>query len=72
MPNGQNQTALIEEVYFETVSEAYGHDATPLKAHMEGVIGAAMLLSALTGIEDEQARKQVVAMGLRPPSKSTH
>ncbi len=63
-------TRLIVDTYYETVSEAFGHNASPLTAHMEGVVGAAMLLSALTGVEDDLARKQVVAMGLRPPSNT--
>ncbi len=58
--------SVVESVYFETVAEAFGRGASPLTAHIEGVIAAAMLLSCLTGIENEPARRAIVALGLRP------
>ena len=57
---------MIEEAYFETVNESFDRGLSPLKAHMEGVVAAAMLLSAVEGVEDEAARKQVLELGLRP------
>tara|TARA_R110002012_G_C11407728_1_gene586604 strand:+ start:138 stop:428 length:291 start_codon:yes stop_codon:yes gene_type:complete len=58
--------AMIEEAYYETVSESFDRGLSALKAHMEGVVAAAMLLSAMAGTEDEDARKQVMDLGLRP------
>lgn len=60
--------SMIEDAYHETVTEAFQRGLSPLKAHMEGVVAAAMLLSAMVGVEDEEARKQVMDLGLRPPS----
>ncbi|MEQ8331932.1 hypothetical protein [Nisaea sp.] len=57
---------MIEEAYYETVSESFDRGLSPLKAHMEGVVAAAMLLSAMAGTEDDDARKQVMDLGLRP------
>jgi len=61
-----SQIDMIENIYFETVNEAFRHGATPLTAHKDGVIAAAMLFSAVTGIEEEPARRRVVSLGLRP------
>jgi len=61
-----NQIHMIEDIYFETVNEAFNHGATPLTEHKEGVIAAAMLFSAVTGIEEAPARRRVVSMRLRP------
>ncbi len=57
---------IIVDVYHETVSESFARKAYPLMAHKEGVTAAAMLLAAMTGVEDEAAKKEVVALGLRP------
>lgn len=57
---------MIEDAYFETVKESFDRGLSPLKAHMEGVVAAAMLLSAVEGVEDEEARKKVLELGLRP------
>ena len=57
---------IIVNVYYETVSESFAREASPLTAHKEGVTAAAMLLAAMTGVEDEAAKKEVVALGLRP------
>ncbi|MEO9904234.1 MULTISPECIES: hypothetical protein [Alphaproteobacteria] len=58
--------SMIEDAYHETVEESFARGLSPLKAHMEGVVAAAMLLSAMVGVEDEDARKQVMDLGLRP------
>ncbi len=60
--------SMIEDAYLETVEESFARGLSPLKAHMEGVVAAAMLLSAMGGVEDDEARKQVMDLGLRPPS----
>ena len=57
---------VIVKVYHETVSEAFARRASLLTAHKEGIIAATMLLAAITGVEDEAAKKEVVAFGLRP------
>ena len=57
---------MVEEAYRETVEEAIGRDLGKMDAHKEAVIAAAMLLSAMTGIEDEAAKTEVVDLGLRP------
>jgi hypothetical protein len=57
---------MIEDCYQETVLEALQSISSKLTAHKEGITAAAMLLAAMTGIEDEPARRQVVALGLRP------
>lgn len=61
--------SMIEDAYHETVEESFERGLSPLKAHMEGVVAAAMLLSAIVGVEDEEARKQVMDLGLRPPTE---
>lgn len=58
--------SMIEDAYYETVEESFDRGLSPLKAHMEGVVAAAMLLSAVEGVEDDAARKQVMELGLRP------
>ena len=60
--------SMIEDAYLETVEESFERGLSPLKAHMEGIVAAAMLLSAMDGVEDEEARKQVMDLGLRPPA----
>jgi|TARA_E500000318_G_scaffold98871_1_gene100508 phosphoribosyl-dephospho-CoA transferase len=60
--------SMIEDAYLETVEESFERGLSPLKAHMEGIVAAAMLLSAMGGVEDEEARKQVMDLGLRPPT----
>lgn len=62
--------SMLEEAYFETVQESFGRGLTALKAHMEGVVAAAMLLSAMEGVEDDEARKIVLDLGLRPTEDS--
>ncbi|UUX48549.1 hypothetical protein NUH88_14140 [Nisaea acidiphila] len=62
----ESTKSMVEEAYFETVEESFERGLTPLKAHMEGVVAAAMLLSAVEGVEDEAARKMVMELGLRP------
>ncbi len=62
----QTTISMIEDAYFETVAESFDRGLSPLKAHMEGVVAAAMLLSAVEGVEDDAARKQVMELGLRP------
>lgn len=57
---------LVEEAYFETTGEAIGRSLSKLEAHKEGITAAAMLLSSMTGVEDEQAKAEIVGMNLRP------
>ncbi|MCR9257733.1 MAG: hypothetical protein NXI16_16750 [Alphaproteobacteria bacterium] len=57
---------MVSDAYDETVSEALSHDQSVLTAHKEGVVAAAMLYSAMTGIEDEEAKRCIVALGLKP------
>ena len=59
---------LVEDAYQEAVQETVGRGQTLLTAHKEGVVAAAMLLSALGGLEDSAARDAVVALNLRPES----
>jgi hypothetical protein len=53
--------AEIKEAYQETVDEANERGVDPAQAHKEGITAAAMMLSAMEGIEDEAARQQVEA-----------
>jgi len=60
---------MLEGAYFETIEEALERSLSKLEAHKEGVTAAAMLLSAMEGIEDEEAKGLVVSLQLRPPSE---
>lgn len=60
---------MVEEAYFETVNEALGRAESALTAHKEGVTAASMLLVAMSGTEEEEALREVVALGLRPNSE---
>lgn len=60
--------AMVEECYYETVAEAMDAGHSKLVAHKEGVTGAAMLLSSMSEMEDEDAKSAVVALNLRPAS----
>ena len=57
---------MIEEAYSETVAETLKRDESQITAHKEGVVAAAMLLSAVTGVEDAAAHDAIVALRLRP------
>ena len=57
---------MIEDAYHEAIGEAVARGIGLLNAHKEAVVAAGMLLSALTGIEDDSARSQVIALNLRP------
>ena len=57
---------MVEECYLETVSKAMDAGHSKLVAHKEGVTGAAMLLAAMSDMEDEDAKMAVVALNLRP------
>lgn len=57
---------VVEETYHEAAEEAQGRGLSLLTAHKEGVVAATMLLVALTGREDTEARSFVVALNLRP------
>jgi len=50
----------IKEAYQEAVNEATGVDAGT--AHQEGITAAAMMVSAMDGLEDADARSQVEAV----------
>lgn len=60
---------MIEECYFETVTEALDAGHSNLIAHKEGVTGASMLLASLTSMEDETAKHTIVSMNLRPSQR---
>ncbi len=62
---------VVESVYHETAAEALARGDTPLTAHKEAVIAASILLSSLTGVENEPAKKAIVALGLNPPNGLT-
>ena len=57
---------LITDAYQEAIDEAVVRGVSLLNAHKEAVTAAAMLLSALTSVEDEIAKNQIVALNLRP------
>ena len=57
---------MIEDAYHEALGEAITRSITLLNAHKEAVIAAGMLLSALTGVEDDSAKSEVIALNLRP------
>lgn len=52
----------IKEAYQETVDEAVGRGVEAGKAHEEGVTAAAMLVAAMDGVDDAEARTQVTAV----------
>lgn len=62
---------VVESVYHETAAEALARGDTPLAAHKEAVIAASTLLSSLTGVENEPAKKAIVALGLKPSNELT-
>ena len=47
-------------------ASAVNRGVSLLNAHKEAVVAAGMLLSALTGIEDDNAKSKVIALNLRP------
>lgn len=53
---------MIEEAYLETVSEAAARGVSKLKAHMEGVTAAAMLVASVIGVEESDATGLVVGI----------
>ena len=57
---------MVEEAYRETVQEALANGGSSQTAHEEGVVAAAMLLSAVNGVEDEAAKQEVIGLGLKP------
>lgn len=52
----------IKEAYQEAVDEATGGGVDAGTAHKEGVTAAAMMVSAMDGLEDADARNQVEAV----------
>ena len=59
--------SMIQEAYLETVQEARVAGVGKLKAHMEGVTAAAMLVAATVGIEDDAAKRLVVGLVKNDP-----
>ncbi len=57
---------MLEGAYFETIEEALERSLSKLEAHKEAVTAAAMLLAAMEGLEDEEAKGMVVSLNLRP------
>lgn len=58
--------SLVGDAYHEAAEESLARGLSLLTAHKEAVVAAAMLLSAMTGLEDDNARTMVVSMNLRP------
>jgi hypothetical protein len=56
---------MVLTAYDETVQDARGAGHGDETAHAEGVTAAAMLLAAVTGIEDEAARIEVETVNPR-------
>jgi len=52
----------IKEAYQEAVNEATEGGVDPSTAHQEGITAAAMMVSAMDGLEDADARSQVEAV----------
>jgi hypothetical protein len=50
---------MVLTAYDETVQDAAGSGRTDAVAHAEGLTAAAMLLAAVTGVEDAAARAEV-------------
>lgn len=57
---------MVLDAYEEAAQEALDRGLSVLTAHKEAVIAAAMLLSAITGVQDEEAKQAVVALNARP------
>ena len=62
----QATRSLVESIYFETVKETLDRGGGNLSAHKEAITAAAMLLAAMSNIEDDAAKRAVVALSLRP------
>lgn len=58
--------SLVDDAYHEAAQESLARGLSLLTAHKEAVVAAAMLLSAMTGLEDDNARTMVVSLNLRP------
>ena len=56
---------MVLTAYDETVQDASGAGHNASVAHAEGLTAAAMLLAAVTGIEDAAARAEVEALDPR-------
>lgn len=61
--------SMIGDAYYEAAQESLERGLSLLTAHKEAVVAAAMLLSAITGLEDANARETIVAMNLRPSTE---
>ena len=57
---------MLSDAYDETIGESFALGRSAEIAHKEGVVAAAMFLSALTGLEDAAARMEVEKLGLKP------
>lgn len=51
---------LIHDTYLEAAKETLDRGGSKLKAHMEGIVAAAMYVAAAIGVEDEEAKRLVV------------
>lgn len=49
-----------DDTYADACAQGHDHDT----AHKEGVTAAAMCLAAVAGVQDDEARKQVIALNL--------
>jgi hypothetical protein len=56
---------MVLTAYDETVQDALGAGRSAEVAHAEGMTAAAMLFSAVTGVEDSAARAEVERLGPR-------
>jgi len=51
--------AALLDIYDEAYEEAIARDIDSLMAHKEAVTAASMMLAAMDGVEDEDARAQI-------------
>ncbi|MBI3444797.1 MAG: hypothetical protein HY055_05445 [Magnetospirillum sp.] len=56
---------MVLTAYDETVQDALSAGRNDVTAHTEGLVAAAMLLAAVTGVEDGAARAEVEALDPR-------
>jgi hypothetical protein len=56
---------MVAQAYDETIQDALGQGRPANVAHQEGITAAAMLLAAMSGVEDLQALRQVEALNLQ-------
>lgn len=60
-------TTLLVEAFNETATETIERSGSRLTAMREGVVAASMLLAALTGVEDQDARDAIRRWAYKNP-----